>query len=131
MNADCQDFKHKALSEKIIKIFYRAYNKLGYSFLEKVYENAMMIELKKEGIPAISQYAIKVYYENEIVGEYFADILVDDKIIVEIKAARNLASEHEAQLLNYLKATNIEVGLLLNFGHKPKIKRKVFNNSRK
>jgi len=131
MNADFQDFKYKELTEKIIKIFYKVYNELGYGFLEKVYENAMMIELKKEGIPAVSQFAIKVYYENEIAGEYFADILVDDKIIVEIKAARNLALEHEAQLLNYLKATSIEVGLLLNFGPKPEIKRKAFDNSRK
>ena len=131
MNADYQDFKYKELTEKIIKIFYKVYNKLGYGFLEKVYENAMMIEFKKEGIPAVSQSAIKVYYEDEIVGEYFADILVDDKIIVEIKAARNLALEHEAQLLNYLKATNIEVGLLLNFGPKPEMKRKAFNNYRK
>ncbi|MBW2662320.1 MAG: GxxExxY protein [Deltaproteobacteria bacterium] len=131
MNADFQDFKYKELTEKIIKIFYKVYNELGYGFLEKVYENAMMIELKKEGIPAVSQFAIKVYYENEIAGEYFADILVDDKIIVEIKAARNLALEHEAQLLNYLKATSIEVGLLLNFGPKPEIKRKAFDNYRK
>ena len=131
MNADCQDFKYKELTEKIIKIFYKVYNKLGYGFLEKVYENAMMIDFKREGVPSVSQSAIKVYYEDEIVGEYFADILVDDKIIVEIKAARNLASEHEAQLLNYLKATSIEVGLLVNFGPKPEIKRKAFDNSRK
>ena len=131
MNADFQDFKYKKLTEKIIKLFYRAYNKLGYGFLEKVYENAMMIELKKEGIPAVSQSAIKVSYDGEIIGKYFADILVDDKIIVEIKAARNLALEHEAQLLNYLKATSIEVGLLLNYGPKPEIKRKAFDNSRK
>ena len=131
MNADCQDFKHKELTEKIIKIFYKVYNKLGYGFLEKVYENAMMIDFRREGVPAVSQSAIKVYYEGEIVGEYFADILVDDKIIVEIKAAKNLALEHEAQLLNYLKATSIEVGLLLNFGPKSEIKRKVFDNSRK
>jgi GxxExxY protein len=99
--------------------------------LEKVYENAMMLDFKKENIPAVSQYAIKVLYEDEIVGEYFSDILVDDKIIVEIKAARNLALENEAQLLNYLKATDKEVGLLLNFGPKPEIKRKVFDNFRK
>ncbi len=129
MNTDCQDIKYKALTEKIIKVFYKVYNKLGYGFLEKVYENAMMIEMRKEGIPAVSQYAIKVYYENNIVGEYFADILVADKVIVEIKAARNIAVENEAQLLNYLKATDIEVGLLLNFGPKPEIKRKVFDNS--
>ena len=131
MNADYQDFKYKELTEKIIKIFYKVYNELGYGFLEKVYENAMMIDFRREGVPAVSQSAIKVYYEGEIVGEYFADILVDDKIIVEIKAAKNLALEHEAQLLNYLKATSIEVGLLLNFGPKPEIKRKVFDNSRK
>jgi GxxExxY protein len=131
MNADYQDIKYKALTEKIIRIFYKVYNTLGYGFLEKVYENAMMIELKREDIPAFSQYAIKVFYEDEIVGEYFADILVDDKVIVEIKAARNLALENEAQLLNYLKATDKEVGLLLNFGPKPEIKRKVFDNLRK
>jgi len=131
MNADIQDFKHTELTEKIINIFYRVYNKLGYGFLEKVYENAMMIELKKEGILAIAQAPIRVLYDNIIIGEYYADILVDDKVIVEIKAARQLAEEHEAQLLNYLKATDIEVGLLLNFGVKPEIKRKAFNNLRK
>jgi GxxExxY protein len=91
----------------------------------------MMIEFKRDDIHAVSQYAIKVFYEGEIVGEYFTDILVDDKAIVEIKAVRNLALEHEAQLLNYLKATDKEVGLLLNFGPKPEIKRKVFDNIRK
>ena len=131
MNADYQDIKHKKLSEKIIKIFYKVYNTLGYGFLEKIYENAMMIEFKRENIPAVPQYAIKVVYQNEVIGEYFADILVDDKVIVEIKASRNLALESEAQLLNYLKATDKEVGLLLNFGPKPEIKRKVFDNLRK
>ena len=91
----------------------------------------MIIEFKRENIAAVPQYAIKVVYQNEVVGEYFADILVDDKVIVEIKASRNLALESEAQLLNYLKATDKEVGLLLNFGPKPEIKRKVFDNLRK
>ena len=131
MNTDYQDIKYKALTEKIIKIFYRVYNKLGYGFLERVYENAMMIEFMKDGIPAVQQSAIKVLYEDSIVGEYFADILVDDKVIVELKASRSLGLENEAQLLNYLKATDIEVGLLLNFGPKPEIKRKVFDNFRK
>lgn len=131
MNTDYKDSKCKELTEKIIGIFYKVYNNLGYGFLEKVYENAMMLAFKKENIPAVSQYAIKVFYEDEIVGEYFADILVDGKVIVEIKAARNLALENEAQLLNYLKATDKEVGLLLNFGPKPEIKRKVFDNFRK
>jgi GxxExxY protein len=131
MNTDYKDTKYKELTEKVIGIFYKVYNNLGYGFLENVYENAMMIDFKIENIPAISQYAIKVFYENKIVGEYFADILVDGKVIVEIKAARNLALEHEAQLLNYLKATDKEVGLLLNFGPKPEIKRKVFDNFKK
>lgn len=131
MSADFEDFKYKELTERIIQIFYRVYNKLGYGFLEKVYENAMMKEFKREDIPATSQSAIKVVYEEEIIGEYFADILVDNKVIVEIKAAKSLAIENEAQLLNYLKATEIEVGLLLNFGPKPDFKRKVFDNTEK
>jgi len=131
VKTDYQDIKFKDITEKIIEIFYKVYNKLGYGFLEKVYENAMMIEFKKEGISAVSQSAIKVLYEGEVIGEYFADMLIDNKVIVEIKAAKSLAVENETQLLNYLKATNIEVGLLLNFGPKPEVKRKVFDNSRK
>ncbi len=131
MNADYQDFKHKKLTEEIIKIFYRVYNKLGYGFLEKIYENAMMLEFEREGIPAVSQFAIKVVYEDKIIGEYFADILVDNKVIIEIKAAKSIAIENEAQLLNYLKATKIEVGVLFNFGPKADFKRKVFDNIRK
>ncbi len=109
----------------------KVYNKLGYGFLEKVYENAIMIEFKNEGIPAVSQFAIKVFYEDNIVGEYYADVLIDDKVIVEIKAVKSLAPDKGAQLLNYLKATDMEVGLLLNFGPKPEIRRKVFDNFRK
>jgi len=131
MNADFQDFKHKDLTERIIKIFYRVYNELGYGFLEKVYENAMEIEFDKEGIPALSQSPIKVFYESRVIGEYYADFLVDGKVIVEIKATKSLVEENEAQLLNYLKATDIEVGLLLNFGPKPQVKRKAFSNFRK
>jgi GxxExxY protein len=93
--------KHKELTEKIINIFYRVYNKLGYGFLEKAYESAMMIEFKREDILAVSQSPIKVFYEGEVIGEYYADILVDNKIIVEIKAAKRLVEENEAQLLNY------------------------------
>jgi len=119
MNTDIQDTtKHKELTEKIIRIFYRIYNKLGYGFLEKVYENAMMIEFKIECISAISQSPIKVFYKEEVIGEYYADILVDEKVIVEIKAAKTLALEHEAQLLNYLRATDIEVGLPAKFWSK-------------
>ena len=131
MNADYQDFKHKELTEKIIKIFYRVYNTLGYGFLEKVYENAMMMRFRKDGIPAVAQSSIRVMYKEECIGEYYADILVDNKVIVEIKAIKRFAKENEAQLLNYLKATDVEVGLLLNFGPEPEVKRKAFNNFRK
>ena len=131
MNTDYQDFKYRELTERIINVFYKVYNKLGYGFLEKIYENAMMLELKKEGITSASQSPIRVLYEGEIIGEYYADILVDNKVIIEIKASRRLVNENEAQLLNYLKATDIEVGLLLNFGAKPEVKRKVFDNSMK
>lgn len=131
MDTDLQDIKHKQITDQIIKIFYKVYNKLGYGFLEKVYENAMMIALKKEGISAEPQWPIKVLYENETVGEYFADILVDNKVIVAIKVEKNLSPENDAQLLNYLKATDIEIGLLLNFGPKPEVKRKLFENYRK
>jgi len=131
MNADYHDFKYIKLTEKIIEIFYKVYNRLGYGFLEKVYENAMMIELNKDGINAISQSPIKVLYEGEIIGEYYADIIVDSKVIVEIKASKRLVEENEAQLLNYLRATDVEIGLLLNFGTKPEVKRKAFDNSRK
>jgi GxxExxY protein len=125
------DFKYKEMTEKIIAIFYRVYNKLGYGFLEKVYENAMLIEFKKDGVSVTAQPAIHVMYEGAVVGEYYADIMVENKVIVEIKATKILGIEHEAQLLNYLKATDIEIGLLLNFGPKPEIKRKVFDNHRK
>ena len=131
MNTDKKSIKYEKLTEGIIRIFYKVYNKLGYGFLEKIYENAMMVEMEKENIAAISQAPIKVIYDDKILGEYFADISVDGKVIVEIKAAKNLAPENEAQLLNYLKATDIEVGLLLNFGSKPQIKRKVLDNYRK
>ena len=107
--------KHKELTEQIIKIFYKVYNTLGYGFLEKIYENAMMIEFRKTAIATVSQSSIKVLYDDEIIGEYFADILVDNKVIIEIKSAKNLTVDHEAQLLNYLKATNMEVGAFIKF----------------
>jgi GxxExxY protein len=131
MNAEYQDYKHKELTEKIIEIFYRVYNTLGYGFLEKVYENALVIEFRKAGIHVLCQAPIRVFYESQIIGEYYADLLVDGKVIVEIKAVRKLLQEHEAQLLNYLKASDIEVGLLLNFGPRPEVKRKAFDNRRK
>ncbi len=131
MVTESENPKYNSLTEKIIGVFYEVYNKLGYGFLEKVYEHAMVLECEKEGIPVVSQTPIRVSYDGKVIGEYFADLLVDGKVIVEIKASNGLAPEHEAQLLNYLKATKIEVGLLLNFGPKPQVKRKVFDNIRK
>lgn len=125
------DMLHKELTDRIIACFYKVYTNLGYGFLEKVYENAMLIELNKNGLKAISQYPIKVNYNGVSVGEYFADIIVEDKVIIELKASANLVPENILQLQNYLKATNIEVGLLLNFGKKPEIRRKTFHNNLK
>jgi GxxExxY protein len=124
-------YKHVEITDKIIAAFYKVYNTLGYGFLEKVYENALGIELCKQGLEVRAQTPITVFYENEVVGEYFADLFVGNAVIIELKAVKNLADEHEAQLLNYLKATPYEVGLLLNFGPEPHFKRKAFENTRK
>ena len=123
--------KHSEITSGIIGAFYHVYNALGYGFLEKVYENALVIELRNRGFRVEQQKTISVYYQNQVIGNYFADLLVNNLVIVEIKAAKSLALEHEAQLLNYLKATKYEVGLLLNFGPKPLRKRKIFDNERK
>ncbi len=125
------NFLHSDLTSQIIKGFYNVYNELGYGFLEKVYENAVLIELRKQGLNCISQQPIEVYYNNCKVGFYIADIIVENSVIIEIKAAESLCEEHEAQLTNYLKATTIEVGLLLNFGKKAQFKRKVFSSEYK
>ena len=128
MNAD---LKHKALTDTVLCAFYTVYNSLGYGFLEKVYENALLYELTKRGIVVVPQFPLTVSYDGKIVGEYVADLVVGNSLIIEIKATRSLLPEHEAQLLNYLKATEIEVGLLLNFGPKPEFRRKAFDNDRK
>jgi len=120
--------KHEEITARIIRAFYTVYNTLGYGFLEKVYENALAIELRKNGLSVCQQMAIEVRYNGAVVGEYFADLVVEGLVNVEIKATRTLAAEHEAQLLNYLKATGYEVGLLLNFGPEPEVRRKVYDN---
>jgi len=125
------EFKHGELTDRILKAFHTVYHVQGYGFLEKVYENSMAIELRKGQMTVQQQFPISVYYDGQIVGQYYADLVVDDLVIVEIKALRRLLPEHEAQLLNYLKATPYEVGLLLNFGPKPEIRRKVYDNWRK
>ncbi len=103
------------LTEIIIGAFYKVYNQLGYGFSEKVYENALVIELRNQGLDVVQQAAIKVYYNNFLIGEFSADLLVNQAVIVELKAVQHILEEHEAQLLNYLKATQIEVGLTLEF----------------
>lgn len=120
--------KHEQITARVIHAFYTVYNTLGYGFLEKVYENALAIELRKNGLSVCQQMAIEVRYNGAVVGEYFADLVVEGLVIIEIKAARTLAAEHEAQLLNYLEATDYEVGLLLNFGPDPEVRRKVYDN---
>lgn len=124
-------YKHSDLTEKILGAFYAVYSALGYGFLENVYVKALIIELKSRGMDVKDELPIQVFYAGQLVGEYFADLVVNDLVILEIKATKSLATEHEAQLLNYLKATPYEVGLLLNFGPKPETKRRSFDNNRK
>ena len=123
--------KYADLTKKIIGAFFKVYNKLGYGFSEKVYENALALALRKLGLRVEQQKPIVVYYDDQVVGEYFADIVVNEIVVIELKAVRKFLEAHEAQLLNYLKATTIEVGLLLNFGPKAEFQRKVYDNDRK
>ena len=122
---------HEDITEKILAAFFNVYNTLGYGFLEKVYENSLVIKLKQLGFSVKKQKNIKVYFEEHIVGDYFADLIINSKVIIKIKAVDKLCDEHKFQLINYLKATNMEVGLLLNFGKKPEFKRVIFTNKRK
>jgi GxxExxY protein len=122
---------HSHLTGQIIKAFYKVYNELGYGFLEKVYENALILELRHSELKVEQQKSISVYYQSCVVGEYFADLIVEETVIIELKANESISEANISQLINYLKATKIEVGLLLNFGQKPDYKRKVFNNQRK
>jgi GxxExxY protein len=118
--------QYEELTEKIIGCAYRVYNKMGFGFLESVYEKCLLIELKKEGLQAESQKDIAVNYENEVVGEFKADIVVEDTIILELKSVKQITQAHEVQLVNYLVATGRPVGLILNFSEqKVEVKRKV------
>lgn len=122
---------HEELTNAIIKTFYEVYNELGYGFLEKVYQNSLYLELKNKGYKVEVQKKISVYYKGIEVGEYYADLMVEDLIILELKAADFIVKDFENQILNYLRSTDCEVGLLLNFGKKPEFKRKIFENCRK
>src|SRR5688572_11357261 len=131
MNADERRFKHKELTGKVIGVFFDVYNELGHGFLESVYEKSLEYALTSIGVKARRKIEIPVRFRGRKVGEFEADMLVDGCLLIELKAVRALESAHEAQLLNYLRATEIELGLLLNFGLKPQFKRMVFDNSRK
>ena len=123
--------KHSDLTDLILNAFYKVHRQLGYGFNEKVYENSLAIELRKAGLHVAQQAEIEVFYEGQLVGTYFPDLLVNGLAMLELKSVKQLAEEHDAQLLNYLKATRIEVGLLLNFGTTAEVKRRVYDNDRK
>jgi GxxExxY protein len=122
---------HAELTEKLIGIFYDVYNELGYGFLESVYEESLVIAIRQAGLKVDRQVPIPVWFRGQKVGEFRADLLVEKRVLLELKSARALERAHEAQLLHYLKSTEIEVGLLLNFGEKPQFRRLLFDNQRK
>lgn len=124
-------FPHRDITERIIGAFYDVYNELGFGFLESVYHQALVIALFAAGLNAESKVKLPVYFRGHPVGEFEADILVERAVMLELKAAADFCPAHEAQLLNYLKATAVEVGPLLNFGPKPRVKRLAFSNGRK
>ncbi|TCJ17477.1 GxxExxY protein [Flaviaesturariibacter flavus] len=125
------NYLHADLTRKIIKAFYVVYNKLGYGFLEKIYKRALLIELRKMGLHCVEEAPVRVYYDGELLGNFYAVIVVEDKVIVELKTAHDFCDADEAQLVNYLRSTDVEVGLLLNFGPEPECRRRVFSNDRK
>ena len=131
INADERRYKHSELTEKIIGVFYDVYNELGFGFLESVYESAMALALNEQGIACERQISIPVFFHGQKIGTYDADLLVGGLVLVELKACKALEPSHEAQLLHYLRSTLIEVGLLLNFGPRPQVRRLAFENERK
>jgi GxxExxY protein len=127
-----KNMEHEELTKKIIACAYKVHNTLGAGFLEKVYENSLFIELRKNNFEVYQQYPINVYYDEQLVGEFFADLLINNEIILELKAVENLQAIHEVQLVNYLKGTGLDIGLLINFGSSVEIKRKyrVYKNTK-
>ena len=126
-----KNYPHQELTKSIIGIYYNVYNELGYGFLEKVYHRAMIIELNKNGYEVEHEKKIDVFYKNEVVGTYIPDLIINKSLILELKCVEYLIEAHENQLINYLKATECEVGLVLNFGKDPQFKRKIFTNDLK
>ena len=131
MAAATSPLKHSALTEKIIGVFYDVYNELGRGFLESTYAESMVVALESAGFAVARELPVPVWFRGRKVGQYFADMMVESAVLLELKAARTLESAHEAQLVHYLRATEIEVGLLLNFGQRPQFRRLLFDNERK
>ncbi len=131
MDSLSAELKYSDLTEKIIGVFYDVYNELGYGFLESTYSEALTLALKQAGFNVQRQVAVPVFFRGVQIGQYFADVLVNDKVMLELKSCRAFDSAHEAQLLHYLRATHIEVGLLFNFGLRPQFRRLIFDNARK
>jgi GxxExxY protein len=131
MDTSSPALKHSDRTGEIIGVFYEVYNELGHGFLESTYSEAMIVALEARGLAVCRQVPVPVWFRGRKVGQYFADLIVEEKILLELKAVRALDSAHEAQLLHYLRATDIEVGLLLNFGLRPQFRRLLFDNERK
>ena len=131
MGSPLTPLKHSTVTDKIIGVFYDVYNELGYGFLESTYAEAMVLALNQSGLRAIREVPVPVWFRGKKVGQYFTDMVVENAVLLELKAVRSLESAHEAQLLHYLRATEIEVGLLLNFGLRPQFRRLLFDNERK
>jgi GxxExxY protein len=131
INADERRYAHSELTERIIGVFYEVYNELGYGFVESVYESAMCIALRSKGLAVERQLPVPVWFRGQQIGNFYADLVVNQSVILELKAARALEPNHISQLLNYLRATAIEVGLVLNFGPRPSVRRLLFTNDRK
>ena len=128
---DVQDtgLKHEQITKSVIGCAFEVINELGAGFLESVYEKALLLALRQKGLSAIPQHPVKVIFRGECVGDFYADIFVEEKVIVELKTVKTIAPEHQAQIINYLNATGIEVGLIINFGN-PKLEYKRFTRSK-
>ncbi len=131
MKAPSTELKHSGLTSKIIGAFYDVYNELGHGFLESTYHASMVLALKQSDLTVAQEVGVPVWFRGEKVGQYFADMVVENIVLLELKAVRTLEPAHEAQLLHYLRATEIEVGLLFNFGVEPQFRRLLFDNARK
>ena len=131
MNNPPAGLKYSELTQKIIGVFYDVYNELGHGFLESTYAEALVMALQDSGLNAAREIPVPVWFRGRRVGQYYADLIVEGVVLLELKAARTIDEAHEKQLLNYLRATQIEVGLLLNFGLKPQFRRLVYENERK